>query len=181
MPVMLANIASSLVSRLNLFLAAALLCPLVVTEPSLSRPSTSSISASSDKPFLSLPLTKPGTEFPYYNVSKGANITTPGNYSKHSLPSGSLTRVNIGQKHCQLKYNFDFSFVFNILGIDIKDIPNVNDHDFSITINGFFLVRWFDHRLILEDVKFGAEGDDLVPVDISLVSGDILLFRDRLL
>ena len=66
-------------------------------------------------------------------------------------------------------------------GIDIKDIPNVNDHDFSITINGFFLVRWFDHRLILEDVKFGAEGDDLVPVDISLVSGDIWLFRDRLL
>ena len=58
-------------------------------------------------------------------------------------------------------------------GIDIKDIPNVNDHDFSITINGFFLVRWFDHPLILEDVKFGAEGDDLVPVDISLVSGDI--------
>ena len=102
MQVMLTNIVSSLVSRLNLFLAAALLCPLVVTEPSLSRPSTSSISASSEEPFLSLPLTKPGTEFPYYNVSKGANITTPGNYSKHSLPSGSLTRVNIGQKQYQL-------------------------------------------------------------------------------
>ena len=54
----------------------------------------------------------------------------------------------------------------------------MNDQDFSITINGFFLVRWFDHRLIVEDVKFGPEGDDLVPVDISLVSGDILLFRD---
>jgi len=38
-------------------------------------------------------------------------------------------------------------------GIDIKDIPNVNDHDFSVTLNGFFLVRWTDSRLILNDVK----------------------------
>ena len=93
-----ANIVSS---RINLFLAIAVIFPLVVTEPSLSLPPSypTTISTSSDKPFLSLPLTKPGAEFPYYNVSKGANITTPGNYSKHSLPSGSLTRVNIGQKH----------------------------------------------------------------------------------
>ena len=95
-----ANIVSC---RLNLFLAAAVISPLVVTEPSLSLPPSypTTLSASSDKPFLSLPLTKPGAEFPYYNVSKGANISTPGNYSKHSLPSGSLTRVNIGQKHQQ--------------------------------------------------------------------------------
>ena len=64
--------------------------------------------------------------------------------------------------------------MFNILtlfpsGIDIKDIPNVNDHDFSITLNGFFLVRWTDRRLLIEDVKFGPEGDQLVPVDISMV------------
>ena len=45
----------------------------------------------------------------------------------------------------------------------------MNDHDFSITLNGFFLVRWVDERLLIEDVIFGAEGDDLVPVDISLV------------
>ena len=55
-------------------------------------------------------------------------------------------------------------------GIDIKDIPQVNDQDFSITLNGFFLVRWVDERLQITDVTFGAEGDDLVPVDISLVS-----------
>ena len=45
----------------------------------------------------------------------------------------------------------------------------MNDHDFSITLNGFFLVRWVDERLLIEDVIYGAEGDDLVPVDISLV------------
>ena len=56
-----------------------------------------------------------------------------------------------------------------IAGIDIKDIPMVDDHDFSITLNGFFLVRWVDERLKITDVTFGAEGDDLVPVDISLV------------
>jgi hypothetical protein len=54
-------------------------------------------------------------------------------------------------------------------GIDIKDIPNVNDHDFSITLNGFFIVRWTDRRLLIQDVKFGPEGDQLVPVEISMV------------
>ena len=58
-------------------------------------------------------------------------------------------------------------------GIDIKDIPQVNDQDFSITLNGFFLVRWVDERLKIKDVTFGAEGDDLVPVDISLVSEEM--------
>ena len=45
----------------------------------------------------------------------------------------------------------------------------MNDHDFSITLNGFFIVRWTDRRLLIEDVKFGPEGDQLVPVDISMV------------
>ena len=162
-------------SKLNLFLAAALTSPMVLTEPSITLPpSYLTTSFSSSQPFYSLPLTQPGTEFPHYNVSKGANISTPGNYSRHSLPSGALTRVNIGQSDYQANHNNSQL----VSGIDIKDIPNVNDHDFSITINGFFLVRWFDHRLVIEDVKFGPEGDDLVPVDISLVSGDILLFRD---
>ena len=53
-------------------------------------------------------------------------------------------------------------------GIDIKDIPNVNDRDFSITLNGFFLVRWRDPRLIIENVDFG-ENEPLIPVDVSLV------------
>ena len=45
----------------------------------------------------------------------------------------------------------------------------MDDHDFSITLNGFFLVRWTDSRLLIEDVKFGPDGDQLVPVDISMV------------
>ena len=71
--------------------------------------------------------------------------------SRNSLPNNTLTTVNIG--------------------IDIKDLPNVNDHDFrsvsfvknisakklhrycSVTLNGFFLVRWRDPRLIISNVK----------------------------
>ena len=66
-------------------------------------------------------------------------------------------------------------------GIDIKDIPQVNDADFSITLNGFFLIRWTDTRLIIREVKFGADGDELVPVDISLVSKTYSIFSLTLL
>ena len=31
------------------------------------------------------------------NMGKGVHITIPENYSKHSLPSGALTQVNIGK------------------------------------------------------------------------------------
>ena len=35
-------------------------------------------------------------------------------------------------------------------GVDIKDIPKVNDKDFSITLNAYFIVKWQDRRLIVE-------------------------------
>jgi hypothetical protein len=34
-------------------------------------------------------------------------------------------------------------------GVDIKDIPKVNDKDFSITLNAYFIVKWRDQRLIV--------------------------------
>ncbi len=45
---------------------------------------------------FSLPLPE-SLEHAMYNSSKGVNISIPANYSRHSLPSGVLTRVNIGQ------------------------------------------------------------------------------------
>ena len=36
------------------------------------------------------------------------------------------------------------------------------------TLNGFFLVRWRDPRLIIENVDFG-DNEPLIPVDVSLV------------
>ena len=132
---------------------------------------------------FSLPLTE-SLEHAMYNSSKGVNISIPANYSRHSLPSGVLTRVNIGQsvsmmtfRHVPPSRNLSSLLLLLCAGIDIKDIPQVNDKDFSITLNGFFLVRWVDERLKITDVTFGAEGDDLVPVDISLVSRERGIFR----
>ena len=190
-----ANLVSS---RINLFLAIAVISPLVVTEPSLSLPPSypTTISSSSDKPYLSLPLTKPGAEFPYYNVSKGANITTPGNYSKHSLPSGSLTRVNIGQNHSisLSSFHFDFYFFRNRYQRHSKrEWPWLQHHNQRVfprpmvrpsSHPGGCKVRswrWYQYNINILLILILYEGDDLVPVDISLVSGDILLFRDRLL
>ena len=33
------------------------------------------------------------------------------------------------------------------IGVDIKDIPKVDDKDFSITLNAYFIAKWFDERL----------------------------------
>ena len=41
----------------------------------------------------------------------GVNITIPSNYSRHSLPSGALTRVNIGNNHATSPRQFIFPHV----------------------------------------------------------------------
>ena len=97
---------------------------------------------------------------------RGVSITIPHDYSKNTLPNKTLTEVNIGGVTVDMEEKVEIWY----LGIDIKDIPNVNDHDFSVTLNGFFLVRWRDPRLIMDNVKFGDNGDALIPVDVSLVS-----------
>ena len=98
-------------------------------------------------------------------MGKGVNLSIPHNYEKHVLPDGALTQVNIGMDHV-----IQSTHKFNDEGIDSKDIPSINDNDYSITLNGFFLVRWTDRRLLIDDLKFGPEGDQLVPVDVSMVN-----------
>ena len=63
-------------------------------------------------------------------------ICLPNDYVKFELPPNQPITVSIG--------------------IDIKDIPNVSDKDFSITLNAYFIVKWFDSRLIVEDVVKNA-------------------------
>ena len=36
------------------------------------------------------------------------------------------------------------------VGIDIKDIPKIDDKDFSVTLNAFFVVQWTDERLLID-------------------------------
>ena len=65
--------------------------------------------------------------------AKGDAICIPANYSKFDLPDEELTTVNVG--------------------IDIKDIPKIDDKEFSITLNAFFVVRWTDARMIIDQVR----------------------------
>ena len=66
--------------------------------------------------------------------AKGDAICIPANYSKFDLPDESLTTVSVG--------------------IDIKDIPKIDDKEFSITLNAFFVVRWTDNRMIIDQVSW---------------------------
>ena len=38
------------------------------------------------------------------------------------------------------------------IGVDIKDIPKVSDTDFTITLNAYFIVKWQDSRLVVNDL-----------------------------
>ena len=68
--------------------------------------------------------------------AKGDAICIPSNYSKFDLPNETLTTVNVG--------------------IDIKDIPKIDDKEFSITLNAFFVVRWTDARMIIDQVSLSS-------------------------
>lgn len=60
------------------------------------------------------------------------------------------------------------------IGIDIKDIPNVSDKDFSITLNAYFIVKWFDSGLIVNDVTRNTSGllepvSDLTALNLAIL------------
>ena len=88
--------------------------------------------------------------------AKGNSICIPKDYSKFDLPNESQTVVKVG--------------------IDIKDIPKIDDKDFSVTLNAFFVVRWEDKRLVIDQQKIdqllGSDHSgepDWIPVDVSFI------------
>jgi hypothetical protein len=87
--------------------------------------------------------------------AKGNSICIPKDYSKFDLPNETKTVVNVG--------------------IDIKDIPKISDKDFSVTLNAFFVVRWKEGRLMIDQEKMEnnlAPSDDenaWIPVDVSFI------------
>ncbi|XP_059096027.1 glycine receptor subunit alpha-2-like [Tigriopus californicus] len=87
--------------------------------------------------------------------AKGDAICIPANYSKFDLPNETRTVVNVG--------------------IDIKDIPKIDDQEYSITLNAFFVVRWTDERMIIDQEKMdqilkrGESADSWIPVDVSFI------------
>jgi len=60
------------------------------------------------------------------------SICLPNDYVKFELPPVQPITISIG--------------------VDIKDIPKVSDKDFAITLNAYFIVKWHDSRLIVQDL-----------------------------
>ena len=83
--------------------------------------------------------------------AKGNSICIPRNYSKFDLPNEITTTVSVG--------------------IDIKDIPKISDKDFSVTLNAFFVVRWMEERLHIDQARMKDTWmeNDWIPVDVSFI------------
>ena len=87
--------------------------------------------------------------------AKGNSICIPQDYSRFDLPNETQTVVHVG--------------------IDIKDIPKIDDKDFSVTLNAFFVVRWKDERLVIDQEKIErklqshADPNAWIPVDVSFI------------
>ena len=56
-----------------------------------------------------------------------------------------------------------------------QDIPKIADKEFSVTLNAFFVVRWKDERLVIDQDKMEKNlgpDDDIdawIPVDVSFI------------
>ena len=62
------------------------------------------------------------------------SVCIPQNYSKYSLPNDGQTIIS--------------------LGVDIRDIPKIDDNDFIITITAYLSIQWTDPRLIIDEERF---------------------------
>ena len=79
-----------------------------------------------------------------YTCDLGNHTCIPRNYSKYELPE-SLTYVS--------------------LGIDIMNIPNIDDNDFSVTLSAFLNINWRDSRIITDN----AYPKDMIPIDVNFM------------
>ena len=58
------------------------------------------------------------------------------NYSKFELPQENANIIRIG--------------------VDIKDITKIDEKESTITMTGYFIVKWIDNRIIFDNVSFGS-------------------------
>ena len=69
---------------------------------------------------------------------------------KRFCADGERTRICVPADYIKFELPEDERPTYVKVGVDIKDIPKVNDKDFSITMNAYFIVKWQDRRLIVE-------------------------------
>jgi len=86
------------------------------------------------------------------NCADGSSNKTmcPERVKKQNCADGERTRICVPADYIKFELPEDERPTYVKVGVDIKDIPKVNDKDFSITMNAYFIVKWQDRRLIVE-------------------------------
>ena len=120
--------------------------------------------------------------------AKGNSICIPQDYSKFDLPNETQTVVHVGidikdipkepnliddtlMVTNQPRIKPHRPLTYRLLSTAIK----IDDKDFSITLNAFFVVRWKDERLVIDQDKIEKNlgpDDDIdawIPVDVSFI------------
>ena len=105
-------------------------------------------------------------------------ITT--GYDRHSTlcSAGQYTIICIPEDYMKFELPSTDAPTLVSIGVDIKDIPKVKDKDFSITINAYFIAKWRDVRLQINDLndtrsrRQRVENDEvkLIPVNPEVFS-----------
>ena len=79
------------------------------------------------------------------------SITTGNDHYETLCSDGEFTRICIPNDYMKFELPSTDEPTTVTIGVDIKDIPKVKDKDFSITINAYFIAKWRDVRLQIEE------------------------------
>ena len=67
--------------------------------------------------------------------------------SKAFCAMGEVKRICVPKDYMKYELPTEEGATDVWIGVDIKDIPKVDDKDFSITLNAYFIAKWYDKRL----------------------------------
>jgi hypothetical protein len=67
--------------------------------------------------------------------------------SKAFCAMGEIKRICVPKDYMKYELPTEEGATDVWIGVDIKDIPKVDDKDFSITLNAYFIAKWLDKRL----------------------------------
>ena len=79
--------------------------------------------------------------------SDDSNILDAQDEKKRFCADGEFKRICIPKDYMKYELPTEEGATDVSIGVDIKDIPKVNDKDFSITLNAYFIATWYDQRL----------------------------------
>ncbi len=100
----------------------------------------------------------------------GLLVTEEGEEGKQMLcADGETARICLPSDYMKFELPEDHEANVVSIGVDIKDIPKVNDKDFSITLNAYFIVKWRDARLMVSDRNRTSKSSSRPPAQAAVV------------